>query len=205
MTFEYEDSDASSVYQRGPDKIVFRQGSVDRDWTAAHEFGHALHHESLGGIWNSGCPNPHYVHLPSNYKCALKEGIADYAGDVGNATPGYGGWEGFHRTAPYHRGNGEIEGNVAALFHDLIDSNNEGDDETTLDPQDVMTVFRTCRNSGGSINDTADFVWCLENRVDTTVHRIRFQGLSAPRNPQSTRPSSWDADDIRSTWTKNVG
>ncbi len=41
--------------------------------------------------------------------------------------------------------------------------------------------------------------------IDTTVHRIRFQGLSAPRNPQSTRPSSWDADDIRSTWTKNVG
>ena len=66
-------------------------------------------------------------------------------------------------------------------------------------------MLKTCRNSGGRINDTADFVWCLENRVDAGVHNIRFPGLSAPSNPSSARPTSWDADDIRSTWTNTVG
>ena len=94
---------------------------------------------------------------------------------------------------------------MAALFHDLIDENNEGNDKVSLDPKKVMTLFKTCRNSDGKRNDTADFVWCLENRVDTMVHRIRFPGLNAPRNPSSTRPSGWNADDIRKTWIQNVG
>ena len=105
---------------------------------------------------------------------------------------------------PDGRGDGEIEGNVAALFHDLIDENNEGNDRTTLRAVHVMTVFRTCRTSDGKRNDTADFIWCLENRVDGAVHRISFPGLDAPQNPSSTRPSHWNADDIRATWIQNV-
>lgn len=212
VTFEFRDFDEdddeppSTYYSGRSDKIVYR-GYYDNHWVSAHEFGHALQKEKLGGLWNSGCPSPHHVHRVSNYRCALQEGIADYAGNIGtpaNLLP-FGSWEYAHYTAPYHRGNGEIEGNVAALFHDLIDTNNEGSDRTTLRAVDVMTVFKTCRNSGGTRNDVADFVWCLENRVDTAVHRIRFPGLTAPQNPSSVRPSNWNADNIRSTWTRNVG
>lgn len=87
---------------------------------SAHEFRHALHHEKLGGLWGAHCPDPHYVHKPSNYKCALQEGIADYLGDIGSPRPEYRGWERTsHATAPAGRVEAEIEGNVAALFHDL--------------------------------------------------------------------------------------
>ena len=209
VTFEYEDfddDDDGSLYTSGDDKIVYR-AYYDRHWTSAHEFGHALHEEQLGGPWDPECPTPHYVEQVSNYKCALLEGIADYAGNVGtpDSRQPFGSWE----TPPVYskpagRGDGEIEGNVAALFHDLIDDANEGNDRTTLKAVDVMTVFKTCRNSGGKRNDTADFVWCLENRVDAAVHRASFPGLGVPRNPSSARPSDWNADDIRATWIQNL-
>lgn len=205
--FDEDDDDPPTTYYSGRhDKIVFRN-FFDYHWVSAHEFGHALHKEKLGGLWGAGCPSPHYVGKVSNYKCALQEGIADYAGNIGSPRNEWihGDWETARYTPPYHRGYGEIEGNVAALFEDLIDDNNEGNDKVSLRPYDVMTVFKTCRNSGGKRNDTADFVWCLENRVDTMVHRIRFPGLSAPQNPSSTRPSGWDADDIRKTWIQSVG
>ena len=35
VTFIYDDDDSSSAYRSGDDEIVFRQGGVDRDWTAA--------------------------------------------------------------------------------------------------------------------------------------------------------------------------
>ena len=94
---------------------------------------------------------------------------------------------------------------MAALFFDLIDRSNEGDDRTTLRGRDVMTVFKTCRNSYGKRNDVSDFVWCLEDRMNTTVHKAHFPGRGVPSNPSSTRPSGWKADDIRSTWLQNVG
>ena len=68
--------------------------------------------------------------------------------------------------------------------------------------------MRTCRVSGSSnINDVSDFVWCLENRVNTSVHNYNFPGISAPSSASesATEPSDWDADDIRDTWLQNVG
>ena len=132
-------------------------------------------------------PHCHTTHKAEEYQNTMRETVNDVP------------------EVPFGRRAGWVEGNVAALFHDLIDDRNEGNDRTSLDPRDVMTVFRTCRNSGGKRNDTVDFVWCLENRVNAEVHRIHFPDLSAPRNPRSTRPSYWNADDIRSTWLNTVG
>lgn len=211
VTFEYEDFDEndpearSSAYKRSSDKIIYRK-LYEFPWVSAHEFGHALHNEELGGIWTLRNCDSHEVNKASSYSCALAEGFADYAGNIGSPDhQPWGSWEDAYWPAPSRRGNGEVEGNVAALFHDLIDDENESGDETTLNPYDVARVLKTCRNSGGRINDTADFVWCLENRVDAGVHNVRFPGLSAPSNPSSVRPTSWDADDIRSTWTNTVG
>ena len=32
-----------------------------------------------------------------------------------------------------------------------------------------MRVFKTCRTGGSKRDDTADFVWCMENRVNSTL------------------------------------
>ena len=204
MTYDWKGS-GTTGYKRYKDVINYREAGLTRHWTSAHEFGHAFHHEELGGMWGAGCPDPHYVGQPSNYKCALQEGIADYLGDIGSPRPGYGGWEGFDEPAPRGRAEAEIEGNVAALFHDLIDRDNERDDEVSLYAFDVARVFRTCRTSAGDREDIAAFVWCMENRFDSDLHDTHFPGLGARRNPRSTRPSNWDEDDIRSTWIQNVG
>lgn len=205
VSYTYEDTDESTVYRGSQDKIIYRRRSVDRVWTSAHEFGHALHEEELGGLWRAHCPDLHYVSQPSNYKCALQEGFADYAANIGSPAWDYGDWEDYHRAAPDWRANAEIEGNVAALFHDLIDGGSEDGDDVSLYAYDVATVFGTCRHSDGKREDIADFVWCMENRVDQAVHTTNFPHLNLTRNPQSNRPSNWNADDIRSTWLKNVG
>ena len=108
----------------------------------------------------------------------------------------FGGAQGAPLSLGGRRGHsppaGEIEGNVAALIHDLTDDNNEGGDEVSYDIEDIITVFKTCRNSHGKRDDTTDFVWCMENWVDPTVHRERFpRHEGPPTNARSTRPSGW--------------
>ena len=144
-------------------------------WVVAHEYGHALHHKALGGIWwrSPNC-SPHFQYLPSSYRCALKEGFADYAGAVGSVTADYP--DGFYGecyeylgtpNAPdggyavgepswcrgiQHERKPEIEAWVAALFNDLIDDNDnyEGIDDDYLNDKThysgfyVASVFRTC-------------------------------------------------------------
>lgn len=175
----------------------------------AHEYTHALQNESLGGTWYvlwKNCQG-HETGKVSSYKCALKEGLADYGGRVGKGNAAY--WEGKHWNPPNGRGAGEIEGNVAALFHDLIDSNNTGNDNTTYPARFVLMVFKTCRVPTDQRDDTADFVWCMENRVDSDVHEDHFPGLSAPSGVRHTasslEPGDYDADDVRDTWRRNVG
>ena len=53
----------------------------------------------------------------------------------------------------------------------------------------------------------ADFVWCLESRVDEDEDEDHSSKLSTPSNPSesASEPSDWDPDDIRSTWHQNVG
>ena len=111
---EHDEDPPSTYYSERHYKIVYRN-FFDFHWVSAHEFGHALQNEKLGGLWDHDCRSPHFVDKQRRF------------------TP----WR--------------------------VDS-------------------RTCRNSGGKRNDTA-----------------------APRNPSSTRPSGWDADDIRKTWIQSVG
>ena len=205
MNYEWEDKDKSTVYRAYGDKIIYRRRGVTRMWTSAHEFGHALHEEELGGLWRSHCPDPHPVHKPSNYKCSLQEGFADYLGNIGSYAWDYGDWEDYHRTAPASRAEAEIEGNVAALFHDLIDDTAESGDEVDLSAFEVARVFRSCRTSDGDRDNIGAFVWCMEDRFDADVHQEHFPRLNQQRNPRSTRPSHWDEDDIRTTWIKNIG
>ena len=124
----------------------------------------------------------------------------------------------------------KVEGHVAALFNDLIDApiarpdTSNTQDSTFLEPEDkthysaryVMKVFATCevqnprwwRWRGGwrKRDDVSDFVWCLENRVNDSIHEEIFPGIETPHDARedATEPSDWNADSIRSTWLWNM-
>ena len=175
-----------SYYNRFPfvDKITLAWLAAENDrfrWTVAHEYGHALHHKALGGIWkrspNCGSENRGYPPRPTSYQCALREGFADYAGTVGSVTADYPdgyyggcleylgtpnapGWPSFCRDIQHER-KPEIEWWVAALFNDLIDANDnyEGidddyeDDKTHYGGYYVASVFKSCESKRGSWPD----------------------------------------------------
>lgn len=203
-----------SSYNRFYDRITFRKTYYSA-WTAAHEYGHALHNKALGGGWDAGskCTSrDRRYNQPTDYLCAFKEGFADYAGNVGAPNDlVFGSWEKQHYDAANGK-DGTIEANVAALFHDLIDDGRESGDLTSYPGKYIADVFKSCwvTNSAGRRshrNKVSDFVWCLEKRVDQNVHEESFPGVATPRSvsDSSTKPDGWNADDIRSTWKKNVG
>ena len=201
-------------------------------WTVAHEYGHALHHKALGGIWwrSPNC-NPHRLHVPSSYKCALKEGFADYAGTVGS---------GGYREACFERfgepeneedkreerepgckigsdRKAEVEGYVAALFMDLIDDTEERGDWTEYSGHYVAEVFKTCEAKGKfgwlipnwrARHNVSDIVWCLENHIEPAYHDTDsvFDGLNVPDDVKhdAENPPNWNSSDIRVTWLKNL-
>jgi len=117
----------------------------------------------------------------------------------------------------------KVEAHIAALFNDLIDTvafgpggikRLEPEDNTTYPSSYVMDVFATCevkyRQTGRpdweKRNDVADFVWCLENRVDTALHDSTFPGIDPPHDSRedAREPSDWHPDSIRSTWKHNM-
>ncbi len=206
--------DAGSSYNRFYDRITFRKTYYSA-WTAAHEYGHALHNKALGGGWDAGskCTSrERRYNEPTDYLCAFKEGFADYAGNIGAPKDlPFGNWESQHYDAANGK-DGTIEANVAALFHDLIDGGTETGDLTSYPGKYIADVFASCwvTNSAGRRshrNDVSDFVWCLEKRVDPNAHAESFPGRDTPRSVSESadEPDDWDADDIRSTWKKNVG
>lgn len=191
------------------DHIEFGRLSYHSRWIAAHEFTHALHHKALDGSWRADNCNPHYVDSVSSYKCAFKEGLADYGGNIGSPDTEWYDWENWSTTTG--RTKGKIEGYVAALFHDLLDDETETGDYTEYSGTYVFKVFKTCRVKTGLFygkrTKVSDFVWCLENRINKPVHRQKFPGTDTPKSVKesATEPDDWDATDIRNTWTKNVG
>jgi len=204
VAWEVDHDLQSSRYNPSNHRIRFASDTYDNKWTAAHEYGHAMHEKAYGGLWTaeSSCYVAHEIWQVSGYLCAFQEGFADYVGTVG----AWGSFES-HRNNPDPR----TEGYIAALFHDLIDSANENNDETTYSASSVATVFRTCQirvAAGGSRwydrNDVSDFVWCLENRINDDLHDDHFGGVPNPTHQRLTRSSSFDADDIRKTWLQNL-
>ena len=191
-----------SSYSNG--RITFGPKSYWYNWTAAHEFGHALHDHAIGGLWGveSSC-REHDLHTAHGYKCGFVEGLADYLAElVWNR--GDLNIEGGPFADPPDD-PGEIEGNVAKMFWDLTDSSNEPGDETDYEIEDVLRVVATCRADGSQMRDVSDFVWCIEGDVNNDVHEDHFPNNGAPSSVSASRSSSFNASDIRSTWTRTVG
>lgn len=211
VNWKVRPGDTGSRFNPIDDRIEFGT-TYKLAWAAAHEYVHALHHKSLGGLWSTTNCSNHEINRVSSYTCAFLEGIADYGGHVGapddEVTELYD-WESYDDGEEGTKG--KIEGYVAALFHDLLDGGSESGDETDYAGGYVMAVFKSCRVtvSGALVkrNDVSDFVWCLENRVNNGVHSANFPGIAAPKSVResASKPSGWSAADIRATWRKNVG
>ena len=199
-------SNTRSHYNPDTHQIVFGSQSYDNKWTAAHEYAHAMNEKAMNGTWSVEQPacQTHDLWIATGYRCALLEGFADYAGTIG------AGWGPTFETAPDTAASGpRVEGHVAALFRDLIDGTGEEGDETDYTSASVGTAFSTCerRVGGGSWHyrtDVSQLVWCLENRINSQVHNTYFT-TPVPSAVRATRGSGWNANDIRDTWTHNLG
>ncbi len=148
--------------------------------------------------------------------CAFSEGFADYGGYYIDPDDGRTDDIQTRYEDPPNGDPAEVEGNVAALILDLIDSDSESGDDTNYSPYYIVDVFKSCevrvKKFGVTLthdrDDVSDYVWCLENRVVKSVHDQKFPG--GPKAPESAQesasePSDWDANDIRTTWTNTVG
>ena len=214
----YSDDQEGAHYDGGSlDRITFGTVSYELLWSAAHEYMHALHEKALGGLWSTTNCTVHFVWQRSSYTCAFSEGFADYGAyyidpsDTRTST-----LQTHAKVDPSNGDPAEVEGNVAAMFLDLIDSDSESGDDTNYSPYYIVDVFKSCevkvKKLGVTLthdrDDVSDYVWCLENRVVKSVHDQKFpSGPTAPESAQesASEPSDWDADDIRTTWTNRVG
>ena len=222
-----------SRYDPALDEIVFGTRFWPTDegfgWIAAHEYGHAYHHEALGGLGPASCYGGD-IHLPSSYRCALREGFASYAGVVGSGgyeecfehlgTPKAPAEPPWCRSVSHDR-RAEVEAWVAALFMDLIDDNDDyrDDDWAELSGRFVARVFRSCEvkqedwvpfnDEWEDRDDVSDIVWCLEDYIERAYHESDsvFDGIDAPedvrRHPKDD-PPGYSRGDIRLAWLHNL-
>ena len=122
--------DAASNYSSWWDDVEIYAADVWGDWgkfTAAHEYGHALHEEGLNGNVASGeCPSPHYIDGASNPQCAFSEGFSDFHGVYTMPAPRYlTSGTTINRAESVWRnftGGASTEGKVAAFLLDLADN-----------------------------------------------------------------------------------
>lgn len=214
----YTENQEGAHYDGGSiDRITFGTVSYEKLWSAAHEYMHALHEKSLGGLWSTENCNPHSVWVRSSYTCAFSEGFADYGGYyVDPDDTRTGNLQDHDVVDPPNGDPAEVEGNVAMLLLDLIDSDSESGDETSYSPYYIVGVFKSCEVKLKKFgipywddrDDVSDYVWCLENQVVKSVHDQEFPaGPNAPDDAKETasEPSDWDAADIRTTWANTVG
>ncbi len=199
----------------------------DGRFVAAHELGHAFHHDALGGIQGS-CPTPRYAVAAHTLACALFEGFASYYAvavmadsildmdhphwltavndphgwkdSLYGLEPGY--WcEGVNVSCPSAQ---TIDGSraelaVAAFLTDVA---------AAYGHEFVADVLTACQVRHGGTwyqSNGVDFlIYCFERRIDASY---MGSGYFATRStlPQDwsasvSLPGNWDADDIMDMW-----
>ena len=108
-------------------------------------------------------------------------------------------------------GDGSIdEGQVAAFLYDLTDENiSEPHDNLIIDGADLAEVMGPCKVRQGSWRrpDGIDhLIWCLENQVDSAITGGNDYFTERENHPTHENESdhSWDEDDVRTSWLKNL-
>jgi hypothetical protein len=184
-------------------------------FSAAHEYGHALHHIVLGGIkTDSGtCGTTHLYDAYINYGCAYYEGFGDYHAAVVRGAAG-----GFLDSAVVsgrnHGGqNGAInEIGVASFLYDLTDSaGDEAFDSVQYPTSYIADVWRTCNThfapfpSGWQRASAIDhMIYCFEQTVDPVATAYFRGALFDGEAELATEPSGWSQSAIRSIWKADL-
>ncbi len=192
-------------------------------YVASHEYAHALHHKALGGMWWVGlsCFN-HFFSKITGVRCALQEGFAQYAGNIGSdgyyedcfehfGDPTKPGRPDCRREAD-HGKKPKIEGHVAALLLDLTDDESERGDFTEYSGVYIAMIFKTCKVRNrywvawtpltGNVyvykwwkrTNVSNIVWCLENQIDKRVHEDVFPYVRTPVDVKH-RATEYEPDD----------
>lgn len=145
---------STAHYHRDLKEIHVGTDHVRNRHTLAHEYGHHVMYDAYGyASTGHSCPSPHRVSEASSPGCAWVEGWADFFGP--NAFYGYhryyndGSYYNLETRAsggPFADGD-DVEGNVAAALHDLVDSTNDGYD-SGIDYDFVLHVHDSLYTNG---------------------------------------------------------
>lgn len=221
-------------YESTPDRIKMQYNTIWGNYgrfVAAHEYGHALHNNALGGIGTNTCPDPHYLDSASNTRCAYTEGFADFhaaltigmrmttwASDY-SLQSAESSWKNF-------LGGTATEGRVAAFFLDLADNastpdNVSGDDDSAAygagyvgkgikDCYITWTEDTTGGNADGIVQgniqrayDVLDLVHCFEGQI-TTNGRQSMNSLDSQGNIITLKPTSATSITNATGWSRST-
>ena len=186
-----------------------------------HEYGHALHEKSLGGVAaiDTTCYT-HYPHTREALGCAYNEGWADYYALAvrptvfGSAVPWLSDYSDkkFGDNEYYETGydGAHYSGIITAFFYDLFDDTSEPHDSLDLDEETVTRMMGRCKVKEGTtwISPTGidHLIWCLEAQVDTVI--TGGDDYFTTRDPDPTDQNQsdhgWNEDHIRTLWLKNL-
>jgi hypothetical protein len=182
----------------------------------AHEYGHALHHKALGGLFNYSCPNTwpgHNYDGEQTLGCALGEGFASYhsVAAMGPAADYYDAIEDNTMLDPGEDGS-IVPHTVSAFFYDLTDDRAESHDAVTYPGSYVAAIIKTCDYRWSSLwfreNGVDHSIWCLARAVALATYSAGYfvTRSSQPnaQREQATEPANWSQAAIRGIWLQNL-
>lgn len=154
-------NNATACYFPAGDSILVWSGDTNATVTA-HEYGHHVHDNSLGGSTGSG-----------PYRGGLSEGVAEFiASEWGSDGGGQlaGSTADDDEAIADNTDGAGITRIVAGLLKDVLD--NDSDSYDNVDEAVSLLKDNLVNCSVGGTNDlgTDDFVWCLEGSVDAAVY-----------------------------------
>jgi len=174
----------------------------------AHEYGHALHHSSMGGF-PGGCPTVHYPEDYTNMDCAWTEGFADFFAVAVLPSAVNGFLPAYETNYYYGGGNGSIvEGAVAAFLLDLVDAGVEPHDTLSFPGAYIADLITSCTRIGpfsAHATRVAHVIYCLENQVDPVAQAFFPGDYSILWYSESAiEPPGWTPTRVRRAWLKNL-
>jgi len=190
-------------------------------FTEAHEFGHAFHHEALGGYPNlpSSCDS-HTWYSDEDESCAYVEGFADFFGvQTANDVAGWKAYVESNGPREQALANGitngaRVEGEVAAFLLDVMDGANESWDSIAYPGSYLSGIVQTCsvqlNGSWYHAFRIEDAVFCMEGGVDPAItnNGTYFPGQPTPTAvyEQTSHPPGWQqfGASLRQLWTHNL-
>ena len=151
VTVEWKTSSTDGTYYTHGGNIHLAGEDPVSASVATHEYGHKIMY-TVYGDWMppTACPSPHYVKSAHNDQCAWREGWANFFALVVNndpvflwpsgstlnlETPTWG-------TSTWDDGD-TVEGRVAAALWDMLDTTDDGSDETLGSSDDFANIWDT--------------------------------------------------------------